>query len=144
MEEVRSTTARDALGIAGWDRVDKLAEALVATSGLGITDQQAVRIRELYSELLPYDKKPITFRQRLMRPSRGRFARSKNRSGHVSVEAVKRSVLAVIFILSYHPSSLLIAAPADGYSDCLHKLSTCNLLLQLMCVEPDLTTCLTF
>ena len=87
MEDV---SARDSLGIAGWDRVDKLADALLETSGLGITDQQAARIMQLYEALLPYDKRPVSFRHRLVRPSRGRFARSKNRSGHVAEQAVKR------------------------------------------------------
>lgn len=81
--------AFDARGIPGWDKVDSLAEALIAIEGLSVTTSQATTIKALYEALLDYDKRPITFRTRTVKPTRGRFARRKS-SGHVTVEAMKR------------------------------------------------------
>ncbi|KAK3720983.1 hypothetical protein QZH41_018540, partial [Actinostola sp. cb2023] len=81
--------AYDARGIPGWDKVDALAKALVELDGLSVTNAQARVIKELYENLLDYDKKPISFKTRPVKPTRGRFARSK-RSGHVTLEAMKR------------------------------------------------------
>ena len=84
-------TALDASGIPGWDRVDALAEALVSLKGLSVTNAQAKRIQQLYHKLLDYDKKPLTFRPRPQKTPRGRFGRRKqNRSGHLSIDAMKR------------------------------------------------------
>lgn len=83
--------AVDSSGIPGWDRVDSLARALLELSGLSVTSAQASKIQQLYSDLLEYDKKPIIFAPRQHKPTRGRFARSRQRiSGHVSTENVKR------------------------------------------------------
>ena len=81
--------ALDASGIPGWDKVDALAKALINLEGLAVTNAQAREIQKLYDDLLEYDKRPIVFKPRLQRSSRGRFARSK-RSGHISLEAMKR------------------------------------------------------
>ena len=84
-------TALDASGIPGWDRVDALAEALVSLKGLSVTNAQAKGIQQLYHKLLDYDKKPLTFRPRPQKTPRGRFGRRKqNRSGHLSIDAMKR------------------------------------------------------
>lgn len=80
--------AVDSHGIPGWDRVDRLARALIGLSGLAITNSQAREIKKLYNDLLPYDKKPLAFEPITRKPSHGRFARSK--SGHVGVEQMKR------------------------------------------------------
>lgn len=67
----------DSRGIPGWDRVDKLAKFLVELQGLCVTSSQATLIKELYADLLEYDKKPLVFPPRLLSPPRGRFGRSK-------------------------------------------------------------------
>lgn len=67
--------AVDSQGIPGWEKVDRLARALLCPRGLCVTNLQAAKIQQLYSELLDYDKKPLTFQTRKMKPTRGRFAR---------------------------------------------------------------------
>ena len=83
----------DARGIPGWERVDALARALLKLSGLSVSASQASEIQQLYNGLLEFDKKPLTFAPRLHKPTKGRFARSKQRRlGHVDVETMKRYV----------------------------------------------------
>ena len=78
----------DSRGIPGWNRVDKLAHALISLSGLSVTNTQAGEIKKLYEDLLPYDKKPLQFELQARKPSRGWFARSKG--GHVGIDQMKR------------------------------------------------------
>ena len=78
----------DSRGIAGWDRVDQLARALIDLSGLAVTNSQAREIKKLYEALSLYDKKPLEFRPVPRKASRGRFGRSK--SGHVGLDHMKR------------------------------------------------------
>ena len=60
-------------------------------SGLSVTNAQAAEIQRLYSELLDFDKRPLTFPLKKLKPTKGRFARTKQyRVGHVGIEAVKR------------------------------------------------------
>ena len=80
----------DFYGIPGWDKVDKLAHALLNLIGLVVTTEQAVHIKQLYNNLLPYDKKPLEYKAIVKRPTRGRFARSKHRSSYVGRDAMKR------------------------------------------------------
>ena len=87
--EADSEEAVDSTGVVGWDKVDALADALLSLQGLSVTNRQAERIKTLYSQLLEFDKKPILFRPRAVRPSRGRFVRKKG-SGFRGVEAMKR------------------------------------------------------
>ena len=84
--------AVDSQGIPGWDRVNKLAEALLSLSGLVVTNAQARNIKALYDSLVDPDKKPLIFKPHLIRKPRGRFARQKgsHHSGHVGVEAMKK------------------------------------------------------
>ena len=89
--------AVDARGILGWDRVDKLAKALITLEGLAVTTSQAQEIELLYNRLVEYDRRPIQFQPRPQRPSRGRFSRKKT-SGHKSVEAMKRFFLTTLCI----------------------------------------------
>ena len=49
--------AVDSQGIPGWEKVDRLARALLRPRGLCVTNLQAAEIQQLYSELLDYDKK---------------------------------------------------------------------------------------
>lgn len=67
--------------------MDRLATALLQLEGLCVTNTQADHIKRLYDDLLAYDKEPIVFKARPLKPQRGRFAK---KSGHVSVTAMKR------------------------------------------------------
>jgi len=82
--------AVDFRGIGGWEKVDKLARALIDLSGLAVTNSQAREITELHQALPAYDKLPLEFKATPRKPSRGRFGRK--RSGHtgVEVEQMKR------------------------------------------------------
>ena len=71
-----SDGAVDSRGIPSWEKVDSLARALLDLQGLYVTNSEAKRIKELHSQLLEYDKKPM-FRLRPVKPTKGRFARSK-------------------------------------------------------------------
>ena len=80
----------DRRGLPGWDRVARLATALVSTKGLCVTAGQVADIVRLWGELDPADRRPTSFTPSgVPRESRGRFAR-KYRSGHVGVEATGR------------------------------------------------------
>lgn len=79
----------DSRGIPGWDKVDKLARALLELQGLSVSSNQAAHIKELYGNLLDYDKRPLVFPPRLLSPPHGRFGRSK-RPAQVGQDHVKR------------------------------------------------------
>ena len=81
--------AIDSRGIAGWE-VDHLARTLLKFEGIFITNTQAKEIKTLYSELLEFDKWPITFQLRPVNKTRQRFARTKNRVGNETINATKR------------------------------------------------------
>ena len=66
--------ALDYRGIGGWEKVDRLARALVNLKGLCVTNAQAEELKMLYSQLLDYDKKPVTFQPRQIKRTRGRFS----------------------------------------------------------------------
>lgn len=70
----------DSRGISGWDKVDKLARALVKLRGLSVSNTQASLIQQLYHNLSEFDKRPLVFTQRVNQAPRGRFARSKSKS----------------------------------------------------------------
>ena len=42
----------DSHGVPGWNKVDKLARALLELEGLCVTTSQAANIKKLYDELL--------------------------------------------------------------------------------------------
>ena len=76
---------------AGIRWMDALAQSLMKLKGRAVTNAQAEEIKKHYADLLEYDKRPVKFRPRLQKAPRGRFGRSKgNRSGHTSLEAMKR------------------------------------------------------
>lgn len=89
-DEPNDDEAVDSRGIPGWEKVDRLARALLKLEGLCVTNAQAQEIDILYSQLMEFDKKPITFRPRQVKQARGRFARSKNRVGHDTIDVMKR------------------------------------------------------
>lgn len=76
----RGGEAVDSRGIPGWDKVDKLAGALVKLRGLCVTNKQAVEIQQLYHDLHEFDKRPLVFHHRPQLPPRGRFGRKKRES----------------------------------------------------------------
>jgi hypothetical protein len=61
--------AVDALGIPGWDKVGKLASALLALDG-HVTDKQAAEITQLYPNL-SMTRKLWCFHQSLKKPKFG-------------------------------------------------------------------------
>lgn len=69
------------------------AKTLIEIKGLSVTNSQAREIKKLYDDMLPFDKKPVTFSPRPLKPPRGRFARSKYRVGNVGVDHVRRCFL---------------------------------------------------
>ena len=89
MEAVEKDS-RDSRGISGWDRVDKLARALINLSGLCVSTSEAKEIERLYDDLIDYDKRPLVFQPVVHKPPKGRFARSKRTSGYPTVDHMKR------------------------------------------------------
>ena len=85
-----SGEAVDSRGIPGWEKVDRLARALLDLEGLCVTNAQAQQIKTLHSQLLDFDKQPITFQPKPVRQPKGRFARSKYRVGNSTIDAMKR------------------------------------------------------
>jgi hypothetical protein len=79
----------DASGIPGWDKVGKLANALLALDS-HVTNKQAGEIKQLYLNLDEYDKKPLMFSPRYKK-AKGRFLKKK-KTGHVGTEAMARYV----------------------------------------------------
>ena len=53
-------TAVDSLGIPGWDKVGKLASALLALDG-HVTNKQAAEIKQLHLNLEEFDRKALVF-----------------------------------------------------------------------------------
>ena len=94
MEEISAEDSIDSRGIPGWDRVDKLARALVKLRGLCVTNTQAAEIKQLYHSLLEYDKRPLVFAPSVRQAPRGRFARSKSQS-IIGVDHMKKYVIAL-------------------------------------------------
>lgn len=90
-EEEESEEAVDSRGIPGWDRVDKLARALIKLRGLCVTNTQASEIKKLYHNLLAFDKRPLVFSRRALQAPRGRFARSKGQA-IIGVDHMKKYI----------------------------------------------------
>ena len=82
----------DSRGIPGWDKVHRLADALLGLTQLYVTESDAKTIKHLYDDLVDFDKRSLRFQPRPLKPSRGRFARSK-RSSHVGLDHMKRYFL---------------------------------------------------
>lgn len=79
----------DSRGFSGWDKVDKLARALVSLNGLCVSPSEAKEIERLYNDLVDYDKRPLVFQPVVHKPPKGRFARTK-RPSHPTVDHMKR------------------------------------------------------
>jgi len=70
----------NALGFAGWDKVDKLAQALFALSVLSIPTSQASNIVVLFDNLEDHEYHSLA--------TDGRFGKSKG--GHVTLDLQKK------------------------------------------------------
>ena len=88
--DTRGEEAVDSRGIPGWNKVDKLAGALVKLRGLCVTNSQAVEIQQLYHDLHDFDKRPLVFQPRAQLPPRGMFGRKKRENGHIGIDAMQR------------------------------------------------------
>ena len=69
--------------------MDKLAKALVELQGLCVSDSDAAKIKELYHNLLEFDRRPLVFKPRPVSIPRGRFGRRK-RPSYAGEEHMKR------------------------------------------------------
>lgn len=81
--------------IGGFNKVEALATYLVsltATSDLSLTNDQALKIIDLWEQLDPYDQGPTTFSPRHRTKATGRFKSPKKRANTVvpGVESTKR------------------------------------------------------
>ena len=83
------------MGIPGWDKVAKLASALLALDG-HVTNKQADEITQLYLDLEEYDKKALVFMPKYKK-AKGRFLKKKA-SGHIGTEAMARHVIYSYYI----------------------------------------------
>ncbi|KAJ7384065.1 hypothetical protein OS493_024079 [Desmophyllum pertusum] len=87
--EDNESTAVDSAGLPGWDKVNRLAEALL-NLGAYVTNAEVDNIKRLHADLDEYDRRALTFTPRYKK-GKGRFKQSKNRSAHVGVESMARS-----------------------------------------------------
>ncbi len=99
---LKNTT--DSRGIAGWGEIDELASFLVESeTGLAMEAVEAEEVVRLYNKLSDFDKTPLQF-EFTAKPSTGRFARNKERSGgHIGVTAMKRAFVTA-GVSSFPPS----------------------------------------
>ena len=88
--ETEQSEVLDSRGIPGWDKVERLARALLSLKGLSISTEQASNISSLYAELDSHDKKPLVFTKRYSYKAKGRFARSRRRVEDASIDYMKR------------------------------------------------------
>ena len=92
----KSQESVDYKGYPGWDKTDALARALLSLKGLSIKASQVESIKKLYQNLMEFDKRPLQFSPRVKASRlRGRFAKSRSQSGHISIDCVKRYVYSV-------------------------------------------------
>ena len=88
IEEEEDGDSVDSRGVSGWQKVDKLARALLRMDGLSIQASEANEVVQLYDQLEPFDKKPLTYKSVLKKVSSGRFG-SRKRLRHVGIVAMK-------------------------------------------------------
>ena len=85
-----SENSIDTRGIPEWNKVDRLARYLIGLEDISLTNQEANHIVDLYSDLDTYVKKPVTYKPMLLRPSSGRYGRSKHRTEDSGKTTMKR------------------------------------------------------
>jgi len=81
----------DSRGIAGWDKVARLAKVLVELEGLFVSEEEAQRIKTLWEALDSFDKKATNVFLRSPPTLRGHFC-SEKRTGHTTKEQMRRFV----------------------------------------------------
>ena len=80
-------------GYPGWDKIDALACAFLALKGLSIKASEVDNIKQLYQNLLEFDKRSLQFSPRVKALRRqGRFAKSRSQSSYISIDCIKRYV----------------------------------------------------
>ena len=99
----------DSAGLPGWDKVCRLANALLNLNSF-VTNLEVENIKRLYADLDEYDRQALKFAPHY-RKAKGRFQQSKNRSSPVGVESMSRYVSAC----SKTRSS---SVPYTAYSKC--------------------------
>lgn len=62
----------DLRSIPWWDKLDKLAAALVNSTSLSVAKSEAENVVRLYEDLSDFDKIPLKY-TRILKPSRGCF-----------------------------------------------------------------------
>ena len=89
---ITTNITSDPRGIPGWDKVGRLAEALVGLTGLAVSAVQAKEIKTLCNALDDYDKRVTEVHLRSQKPRlRGRFC-SQKRTGHTTREQMRRYI----------------------------------------------------
>ena len=83
-----SNESIDSLGIPGWDKVDRLAKALIDQEGISLSREASNVIIRLYQQLDPYDRRQMKYEKIKMKPATGRYLR-KRKSG-AGVVAMRR------------------------------------------------------
>ena len=61
IEEQEPGESVDYKGYAGWDKIDALAHALLALKGLSIKASEVENIKQLYQNLMEFDKCPLQY-----------------------------------------------------------------------------------
>ena len=119
-EEQEPGESVDYKGYPGWDKIDALAHALLSLKGLSIKATQVENIKQLYQNLMEFDKRPLQFSPRVkVSRLRGRFAKSRSQSGHISIDCVKR------YVYNVHCTSF-------GLNCVLHADLHCTFLLRFL------------
>ena len=85
----------DSAAIPGWDKVNRLAEALLKL-GSFVTNLEVSNIKRLYDDLDEFDRRGLKFSPRFKK-GKGRFHKSKNRSAHIGVESMARYFVCFAF-----------------------------------------------
>ena len=97
-EGIGPESSSDSKGIPGWDKVDRLARALMKVKGISLSDEQTKTIGTLYNDLDEFDKKPIQFESVVRKAPRGRFASKKHQKSCVpGIVQMKRCFFAGAF-----------------------------------------------
>lgn len=94
--EDNESTAVDSVGIPGYDKVNRLAEAVLKL-GSFVTNLEVCSVKRLYDDLDEFHRRGLTFSPHFKK-GKGRFHKSKNRSAHIGVESMARFFLLAQFL----------------------------------------------
>ena len=85
-----SSTTVDSRGIPGWEKVVQLALVLVGLDGLSVSNEEVQKIKALWDDLDPYDKRATEVLLKSQPLNlRGHFCGQK-RTGHTATEQMRR------------------------------------------------------